>query len=84
MLQSVAAHGWWHIDCDAVAYDWKDELREQPQWIADNAIDDMEHWRAERRRQRDRALPQLAGPDTGSDQRSSSTMHTRRATRSSP
>ena len=46
VLQSVAARGWWHIDCDAVAYDWKDELREQPQWIADNAIDDMEHWRA--------------------------------------
>ena len=46
VLQSVAARGWWHIDCDAVAYDWKDELREQAEWIADNAIDDMEHWRA--------------------------------------
>ena len=27
VLQSVAARGWWHIDCDAVAYDWKDDLR---------------------------------------------------------
>ncbi len=27
VLQSVAAHGWWHIDCDVVADDWKDELR---------------------------------------------------------
>ena len=53
----------------------------QPQWIADNAIDDMEHWRAQRRRQRDRALPQLAGPDTGSNRDRSSTMHRGRATR---
>jgi peptidoglycan/xylan/chitin deacetylase (PgdA/CDA1 family) len=46
VLQSVAARGWWHIDCDAVAYDWKDQLREQPQRVADNAIDDMEQRRA--------------------------------------
>ena len=46
MLQSVAARGWWHIDCDAVAYDWKDELREHPQRVADNAIHDMEQRRA--------------------------------------
>ena len=46
VLQCVAARGWWHIDCDAVAYDWKDELREQSEWIADNAIDDMEQCRA--------------------------------------
>jgi peptidoglycan/xylan/chitin deacetylase (PgdA/CDA1 family) len=46
VLQSVAARGWWHVDCDAVAYDWKDELRQQPQRVADNAIDDMEQRRA--------------------------------------
>jgi len=46
VLQSVAARGWWHVDCDAVAYDWLDELREQPQRVAHNAIDDMEQCRA--------------------------------------
>jgi peptidoglycan/xylan/chitin deacetylase (PgdA/CDA1 family) len=46
VLQSVAARGWWHVDCDAVAYDWKDELRDRPRRVADNVIDDMERRRA--------------------------------------
>jgi peptidoglycan/xylan/chitin deacetylase (PgdA/CDA1 family) len=45
VLQSVAALGWWHIDCDAVAYDWKDDLRNQPKRVAENVINDVERRR---------------------------------------
>ena len=47
MLQAVAASGWWHVDCHAVAYDWKDELRHDPRQVARNAIEGVERRRAE-------------------------------------
>jgi peptidoglycan/xylan/chitin deacetylase (PgdA/CDA1 family) len=42
VLQTVAAQGWWHVDCHAVAYDWWDELRNDPQRVARNVIDGVE------------------------------------------
>ena len=42
VLQTVAAQGWWHVDCHAVAYDWKAELRYDPERVARNVIDDVE------------------------------------------
>ena len=42
VLQTVAAQGWWHVDCHAVAYDWRSELRSDPVRVARNAIDDVE------------------------------------------
>ncbi len=47
VLQTVAACGWWHVDCHAVAYDWKDELRHDPRQVARNAIEGVERRRAE-------------------------------------
>jgi peptidoglycan/xylan/chitin deacetylase (PgdA/CDA1 family) len=46
VLQSVAARGWWHVDCDAVAYDWKEDLRHEPARVADNVIIGVERRRA--------------------------------------
>ena len=60
VLQTVAAAGWWHIDCHAVAYDWKDELRHDSRQVARNVIEGIERRRAQGRDQRDRAVPQLA------------------------
>ena len=72
--------GWWHIDCDAVAYDWKDELREQPQRVADNAIDDMEQ-SSRAPAPTARSCSSTAGRTRHRKRsRSSSTMRTRRAT----
>jgi peptidoglycan/xylan/chitin deacetylase (PgdA/CDA1 family) len=42
VLQTVAAQGWWHVDCHAVAYDWKDELRHDAGRVAQHAIDGIE------------------------------------------
>ena len=42
VLQTVAAQGWWHVDCHAVAYDWRSELRNDPARVARNVIDDVE------------------------------------------
>jgi peptidoglycan/xylan/chitin deacetylase (PgdA/CDA1 family) len=47
VLQAVAAHGWWHIDCHAVSYDWRDDLRHDPGRVAEHAIRDIERRRAE-------------------------------------
>lgn len=47
VLQSVAACGWWHIDAHAVAYDWKDELRDDPRQVARNVVEGIERRRAE-------------------------------------
>jgi peptidoglycan/xylan/chitin deacetylase (PgdA/CDA1 family) len=46
VLQTVAACGWWHVDCHAVAYDWKDELRDDPRQVARNVIEGIERRRA--------------------------------------
>jgi peptidoglycan/xylan/chitin deacetylase (PgdA/CDA1 family) len=48
VLQVVAARGWWHVDCHAVAYDWKDDLRDDPRQVARNVIEGIERRRAER------------------------------------
>ena len=40
--QTVATQGWWHVDCHAVAYDWKEELRHDPERVARHAIDGIE------------------------------------------
>jgi peptidoglycan/xylan/chitin deacetylase (PgdA/CDA1 family) len=45
VLQTVAARGWSHVDCHAVAYDWKDELRGSPDRVAHYVIDDVERRR---------------------------------------
>jgi peptidoglycan/xylan/chitin deacetylase (PgdA/CDA1 family) len=45
VLQTVAAQGWWHVDCHAVAYDWEGELRNDPARVARNVIDDVERRR---------------------------------------
>jgi peptidoglycan/xylan/chitin deacetylase (PgdA/CDA1 family) len=42
VLQAVAAQGWWHVDCHAVAYDWKDELRYDAASVAQHAVDGIE------------------------------------------
>jgi peptidoglycan/xylan/chitin deacetylase (PgdA/CDA1 family) len=83
VLQSVAARGWWHVDCDAVAYDWNDELRERPQRVADNVIDDMEQRRAARA---DSAIFSSTVGPTPHPKRcvSCSSTHASRVTRSSP
>jgi peptidoglycan/xylan/chitin deacetylase (PgdA/CDA1 family) len=47
VLQAVAACGWWHVDCHAVAYDWKDELRDDPRQVARNVIEGIERRRAQ-------------------------------------
>jgi peptidoglycan/xylan/chitin deacetylase (PgdA/CDA1 family) len=47
VLQTVAACGWWHVDCHAVAYDWKDELRHDARQVARNAIEGIERRRAQ-------------------------------------
>ena len=46
LLQTVAACGWWHIDCHAVAYDWKDDLRHDARQVARNVIEGIERRRA--------------------------------------
>jgi peptidoglycan/xylan/chitin deacetylase (PgdA/CDA1 family) len=46
VLQTVAAHGWWHIDCHAVAYDWKSDLRYDAHQVARNVTEDVEIRRA--------------------------------------
>jgi peptidoglycan/xylan/chitin deacetylase (PgdA/CDA1 family) len=45
VLQTVAAQGWWHIDCHAVAYDWTSGLRDDPKGVARNVIEDIERRR---------------------------------------
>jgi peptidoglycan/xylan/chitin deacetylase (PgdA/CDA1 family) len=47
VLQTVAGCGWWHVDCHAVAYDWKDELRHDPRQVARNVIEGIERRRAQ-------------------------------------
>ena len=47
VLQSVAARGWWHVDCHAVAYDWKDDLRGDPRQVARNVVEGIERRRAQ-------------------------------------
>jgi peptidoglycan/xylan/chitin deacetylase (PgdA/CDA1 family) len=47
VLQAVAARGWWHVDCHAVAYDWKDELRDDSRQVAGNVIEGIERRRAQ-------------------------------------
>jgi peptidoglycan/xylan/chitin deacetylase (PgdA/CDA1 family) len=42
VLQTIAAQGWWHIDCHAVAYDWRSDLCDDPDRVARNVIDDVE------------------------------------------
>jgi peptidoglycan/xylan/chitin deacetylase (PgdA/CDA1 family) len=46
VLQTVAGCGWWHVDCHAVAYDWKDDLRDDPRQVARNVIEGVERRRA--------------------------------------
>jgi peptidoglycan/xylan/chitin deacetylase (PgdA/CDA1 family) len=48
VLQSVAACGWWHVDAHAIAYDWKDDLRDDPRQVARNVIEGIERRRADR------------------------------------
>jgi peptidoglycan/xylan/chitin deacetylase (PgdA/CDA1 family) len=65
VLQTVAAEGWWHVDCHAVAYDWKDELRHEPERVAQNMIDGIE---ARRRDGADCAIALLhSWPDPAPD-----------------
>lgn len=45
VLQTVAAHGWWHVDCHALAYDWDGMLRDDAPRVARNVIDDVERRR---------------------------------------
>jgi peptidoglycan/xylan/chitin deacetylase (PgdA/CDA1 family) len=45
VLQTVAAEGWWNVDCHAVSYDWKDDLRHDAARVARNAIDGVERRR---------------------------------------
>ena len=47
VLQAVATHGWWHVDCHAVAFDWKAELRRDPLGVARNVINDIERRRVD-------------------------------------
>lgn len=47
VLQTVAECGWWHVDCHAVAYDWKDELRHDPRQVARNVIEGIERRRVQ-------------------------------------
>jgi peptidoglycan/xylan/chitin deacetylase (PgdA/CDA1 family) len=47
VLQTVANCGWWHIDCHAVAYDWKDELRHDSRQVARNVIEGIERRRTQ-------------------------------------
>ncbi|HXY91556.1 MAG TPA: polysaccharide deacetylase family protein [Acidimicrobiia bacterium] len=42
VLQTVAVQGWWHVDCHAVAYDWRDDVRHDPVRVAQHVIDDVE------------------------------------------
>ncbi len=45
VLQTVAAQGWWHVDCHAVAFDWEGELRDDAERVARNVIDDVDRRR---------------------------------------
>jgi peptidoglycan/xylan/chitin deacetylase (PgdA/CDA1 family) len=47
VLQTVAVCGWWHVDCHAVAYDWKDELRHDARQAARNVVEGIERRRAQ-------------------------------------
>jgi peptidoglycan/xylan/chitin deacetylase (PgdA/CDA1 family) len=43
---AVRAHGWEHVDCHAIAYDWLDELRDDPGAVARHARNGIEDRRA--------------------------------------
>ena len=41
----VRARGWEHVDCHAIAYDWLDDLRDDPESVAQHAANGIEERR---------------------------------------
>lgn len=46
LLDVVRAHGWEHVDCHAIAYDWLGELRDDPAAVALHAVNGINARRA--------------------------------------
>ena len=67
VLQTIAAQGWWHVDCHAVAYDWQRRAAGRPTTRGSQRDRRRGAPTPSGRGCRDRVVPQLARSHTGGD-----------------